>query len=340
MSFNLLSYIFPKKCIFCMRVLPAAAPICICGGCASQLPYYKGEYLFEDKRGGGGGNGGSGGGNGSGGSWRGASSNGSFVDVGSFGSLGSVGKNYCDRIICVLKYTGNVRKTISGLKFHGHREYGMTLAALLCDRLTNIEWAAGQFSSGEAGRVSEKHLKGKKNTYNKINEYVNLVTCVPLSHGRLRERGYNQAAILAKYTALYLNIPFEGGLLARDEQTLRQSSLKRSERRANVNNTFRVDIKKANKVNSRIHDGDARGLAQPGVGWDLAQPGGKLRMGQPGSVRGFIQQDDIQNELPLLGAHILLVDDIATSMSTINACAALLKAAGADEVVGAVLAAP
>jgi predicted amidophosphoribosyltransferase len=42
----------------------------------------------------------------------------------------------------------------------------------------------------------------------------------------------------------------------------------------------------------------------------------------------------------IAGARILLIDDIATSMSTINSCAAALKSGGAAEVVGAVLASP
>ena len=263
MMHALLSFLFPKKCVFCGAMLSATAPICICASCAARIPYYKGEYLFE-------------------------------------GGGTSIGKS-CNRIICALKYAGSVRKVISGFKFYGRREYGLTLAALLCERIISIYRQRPLSESGAQG------MKGAVLEYEAaggIREAFDIITCVPLSRGRLRERGYNQAAILAAYTARHFGIPIENGLLIRDDQTLRQSSLKRGERRANVQAAFQVNWEKAYGIIS------------------------------------LSRNKRLQSDLPLKGARILLVDDIATSMSTINACAASLKAAGAAEVVGAVLAAP
>jgi len=137
----------------------------------------------------------------------------------------------------------------------------MTLAALLCERLERAEDVRS----------------------------FDFITCVPLSRGRLRERGYNQAAVLAGYTAQYFGVPFEGGVLARGENALRQSTLRRGERFANARAAYII-----NKETPRER---------------------------------------------LAGARIILVDDVATSMSTVNACASALKAHGASEVVGAVVAA-
>ena len=283
MSPSLLSYIFPKKCIFCANTLSAAVPICVCDICAAKLPYYKGEYLFESGGSGGDGERGDESSGGGSGDERGG-------DERSGG--GGIARNYCDRIVCALKYTGIVRKAVSGFKFQGRREYGLTLAALLCERLINVE------------------------TFNKINESFDIVTCVPLSRGRLRERGYNQAAVLANYTARCFNLFYASGLLARNEQTLRQSSLKRGERRANVQSAFIVNIKKAHEAKTRLEAGNRR--------YECVDP----------------PAGDETNNPPLNGMRILLIDDIATSMSTINACAASLKSEGAAQVVGAVLAAP
>jgi len=220
------------KCVFCGRALPVGAPVGICDICAPQIPYYTGEYLFESGRAG--------------------------------------GAEMCDRIICALNYTGFVRRAVSGFKFRGRRDFGMTLAAVLCERLRHCE--------------SQRSNPGPAPPYD-------LAACVPLSGARLRERGYNQAAVLAKYTARYLDIPFEAGLLIRDSSALRQSELRRAERLKNVRTAFRVD--------------PATALAAS-----------------------------------VAGAHILLIDDVATSMATINACAAVLKANGVSAVTGAVLASP
>ena len=273
MRAKLLSLIFPNKCIFCGAVLSAVAPICICGSCAERVPYYKGEYLFEGAGGGAG------------------------------------GGNYCDRIVCALKYTGDVRKAISKFKFNGRREYGFTLAAMLCERIIGAH------------------------QYNKFD----LVTCVPLSRKRLHERGYNQAEELAKHVACHLNLPFEAEILLRDEHTLRQSSLKRAERRFNVESAFQVNTQKANELYSRTHNQSRTHTQSCSHNQSRTHT---QSCSHNSTARDNVRFGELQSELLLRGACILLIDDIATSMSTINACAASLKSEGATEVVGAVLAAP
>jgi len=67
-----------------------------------------------------------------------------------------------------------------------------------------------------------------------------LVTEVPLHPARLRERGYNQAALLAEATASLLAVPWLGGVLARTRATAPQAQLGPAARRANLEDAFRI----------------------------------------------------------------------------------------------------
>lgn len=111
-----------------------------------------------------------------------------------------------------------------------------------------------------------------------------LIMPVPMHSRRLRERGYNQSALLTRRLAKITGIPFEDGLLRRVKDTLPQvATTSRNQRRDNVKDSFRCE-------------GDAAGL------------------------------------------QILLVDDVATTGTTLSACAAALKESGAASVWGLTLA--
>ena len=270
---SLLSFIFPNKCVFCKKALPVDAPICICGVCAPKIPYYAGDFLFEDSE------------------------------------RGAGHAQNCDKIICALEYTGIVRDAIYRFKFQDRREYGVTLSAILCDRIEKARsgdgtgMGAGKGAEGNvrdgggtgmgAGKGAEGNARGAGADVNGgvwRDSQFDIVTCVPLSGARMRERGYNQAAILARNAAKYFRTAYVENLLVRNESTLRQSALRHGERRVNAMLSFKVSDTGA----CRLREGSA---------------------------------------------HVLLIDDIATSMATVNACGAILKAAGARIVTGAVLAA-
>lgn len=61
---------------------------------------------------------------------------------------------------------------------------------------------------------------------------------LPLHRSRERERGYNQAALLASGLGEALGRPVLTGLLRRQRQTARQADLDRAERRANLAGAF------------------------------------------------------------------------------------------------------
>ena len=67
-----------------------------------------------------------------------------------------------------------------------------------------------------------------------------VVTEVPLHRARLRERGYNQAALLAAALGLTLGVPHAPGLLERTRATRAQARLGSHARRANLAGAFRV----------------------------------------------------------------------------------------------------
>ena len=107
---------------------------------------------------------------------------------------------------------------------------------------------------------------------------------VSLHPRRLRERGYNQSALLAKELSKLTGLPVNEGCLTRIKDSPPQArSASRQQRRENVSESFQC-------------------------------------------------KDD------MTGRRLILVDDVATTGSTLSACASALKAAGAVSVWALVLA--
>jgi ComF family protein len=73
-----------------------------------------------------------------------------------------------------------------------------------------------------------------------VEEEVQRVVPVPLSGVRLRERGYNQAALLARAVAERKGWSCEPGMLVRSRATETQTNLHPAERKANVAGAFAV----------------------------------------------------------------------------------------------------
>ncbi len=73
---------------------------------------------------------------------------------------------------------------------------------------------------------------------------VDLVVPVPLNKQRLRARGYNQAAILARPLAFLLNVPFSTNSLKRVKNTVSQVGLSLQDRLENVDSAFQANPKR------------------------------------------------------------------------------------------------
>ena len=156
-----------------------------------------------------------------------------------------------DLAVAAFAYEGTLRKALAALKYGSAARVARPL----------VERAAGRFGDLAA-------LAGSP-----------VLVPVPIHPQRLRERGYNQAGLLAAGLARIARLP-TADLLLRLRATTRQHRLDRAARLRNLRDAFAVKP-------------DAR-----------APP------------------------------MVILVDDILTTSATLEACAAVLRDAGAAHVFG------
>ena len=112
-------------------------------------------------------------------------------------------------ICCPWTYQFPIDALVRALKFHGERAHARLFGTLLA-------------------------LERARSTA----PLPALVVPVPLHALRLRERGYNQAAELARFAARTLALPFDRTLLERRRATREQSHLHLDARRRNVSGAF------------------------------------------------------------------------------------------------------
>ncbi len=162
---------------------------------------------------------------------------------------------YLDRARAMATFSSPLREAIHHFKYRSHLRVGAILGELMAYRLRR----------------------------DSLRNFV--LIPVPLHQERERARGYNQAALLARYIAQQLDLPVWETALLRVRKTQPQVNLHLHERMANVRNAFAV------------------------------APHADVR-----------------------GRSILLIDDVMTTGSTLEACAHALKQAGATHVAAYVLA--
>jgi len=147
--------------------------------------------------------------------------------------------------------SGIVQNLLHELKYNNHPEVGVKLGKILANSLC-------------------QHGLGSN---------IDLIIPVPLHRNRLRVRGYNQSAMIAKGLSEVLSIPFDDTTMIRLSATKTQTKKSKIDRWENVSQVFQV--------------------AKPEI---------------------------------ITGKRILLVDDVITTGSTIEACAQKLLSAGALEI--------
>ena len=157
-------------------------------------------------------------------------------------------------------FEGPVREAVHSLKYRGVRAAAPELGRLLALYL-------------------DTHAFGSRTT----GAPADLIVPTPMHPKRIRDRGYNQAELLAKSLSKESGIPLDTSSLARVRHSGPQVGESRVQRRANVDDGFRCYT-------------------------------------------------------DMTGRAIIVVDDVATTGSTLSACASALKDVGASEVWGLALA--
>ncbi len=113
-----------------------------------------------------------------------------------------------DDVRAAVRYSEAVRAAVHAFKYEGVTHLRELFGEWLCGVLSDVDW------------------------------HVDVVTAVPLHARRLRERGYNQAALLAQDLAERFRWAFVPQALVRTRETASQAQLNAHERRQNVAGAF------------------------------------------------------------------------------------------------------
>jgi ComF family protein len=118
-----------------------------------------------------------------------------------------------DHVRAAALHTAPLREWIHLLKYEGRRDLAPALARYLTATLAGDEWAA-------------------------VRTRIDAVVPTPLHAERLRQRGYNQAELLARGLCQQTGLPLRTDLLRREKSTQSQVGLNAAARKANVEGAF------------------------------------------------------------------------------------------------------
>lgn len=114
-----------------------------------------------------------------------------------------------ERLVSGVYYSTAIRKSLHRYKFRGRSDLHGSFSKLMCEQL--VKQGCTDFDA---------------------------VVPIPLSKERYRERGYNQAGLLAEDIARHFSVPYICDALYRKRNTQRQSELAHQYREGNVRGAF------------------------------------------------------------------------------------------------------
>ena len=107
-------------------------------------------------------------------------------------------------------------------------------SGLVRDRINQLKFGAKLYWVPPLAELLEKTVRGDRRIT------ADYIIAVPLHTRRLRQRGFNQAALIAKALGRRISLPVRFDILSRSEWTEPQTRLSRQERLQNVKNAFLV----------------------------------------------------------------------------------------------------
>ena len=120
---------------------------------------------------------------------------------------------YFSEARAVAVYEGILREILAELKYRYRPELGEVLGKLL------VEWVK---------------------LHHNFRDFK-LIIPIPINDQKLKQRGYNQAELLAKPLQRYLGIPLTNDIIVREKITESQNALCKEERFRNMHGAFRVE---------------------------------------------------------------------------------------------------
>ena len=171
----------------------------------------------------------------------------------------------------------------------------------LSDAITRLKYHGRQEYAGIYGREIAKAYGAHFKMLG-----VECLVPVPLHKDRLKKRGYNQAALIAKGISAETGIPVNERLLVRNKKTAPQKELSDVDREKNLAMAFSVE---KTYSDSSLNSGVVSGRRSDSK-----------------------TEEQGKNEKAYVPAIVLLVDDIYTTGATIEGCTKVLLAAGVKKV--------